>query len=164
MKHLCMMMIWTVQKMYNSSYVHENAEQTALFQWAAYNMGRLPELRLMYHIPNGGSRNKAEAANLKRQGVKAGIPDIHLPVARGAYHSLYIEMKAGNNTTTEKQDEWLKELSRQGNAAVVCYGWKTASAVIEKYLGLGNCEELDLTDAVKPARKRKEEVRYSGNA
>ena len=150
--------------MYNSSYVHENAEQEALFQWAAYNTGRFPELRLMFHIPNGGSRNKAEAANLKRQGVKAGVPDICLPVARGEYHSLYIEMKAGNNTTTEKQNEWLLDLSKQGNAAIVCYGWKTASAVIEKYLTLESCEKLDLTGVVKPVRMRKEKTRYSGNA
>lgn len=150
--------------MYNASYVHENAEQEALFQWAAYNVGRFPELRLMYHIPNGGKRNKAEAANLKRQGVKAGVPDIHLPVARGVYHSLYIEMKAGNNTATEKQLSWIADLAEQGNATVVCYGWKAASAVIEKYMSLENCEILDLTGVVKPVRAKKKKMRYSGNA
>lgn len=63
----------------------EASEQEHLFEWAAYMSGKYPELKLMHHIPNGGSRNSAEAANLKRQGVKAGMPDIFLPVAREAF-------------------------------------------------------------------------------
>lgn len=45
---------------------HEAREQEALFRWADFAAGTIPELKLLYHIPNGGSRNKAEAANLKR--------------------------------------------------------------------------------------------------
>lgn len=78
---------------------HEGNEQEALFRWAAFVRGRFPEIDLLYHIPNGGSRNRLEAANLKRQGVKSGVPDLCLPVARGKYHGLYIEMKYG-----KKQD------------------------------------------------------------
>lgn len=51
---------------------HEANEQEALFRWAAFVRGRFPEIDLLYHVPNGGSRNRLEAANLKRQGVKAG--------------------------------------------------------------------------------------------
>lgn len=40
-------------------------------------------------------RDKATAVALKRQGVKAGVPDICLPVARNGYHGLHIELKAG---------------------------------------------------------------------
>lgn len=112
----------------------EAAEQEVLFSWAAYNMGRYPELELLHHIPNGGSRNKAEAANLKRQGVKSGVPDICLPVARGGYHGLYIEMKAGKNTTTENQKNWLTLLRLQKYAATVCYSWEEAAQTLEKYL------------------------------
>ena len=71
----------------------EAEEQAALFQWAEYQSGKYPELALMYHVPNGGSRNKAEAANLKRQGVKSGVPDVCLPVPRGNSHGAYIELK-----------------------------------------------------------------------
>ena len=52
-----------------------------------------PELKLLYHIPNGGTRDPIEAKHMKEQGVKRGVPDLHLPVARGKYHGLYIEMK-----------------------------------------------------------------------
>jgi hypothetical protein len=113
---------------------HEANEQEALFRWAAFARGRFPELELLYHNPNGGSRNKLEAANLKRQGVKAGVPDLCLPVARGGYHGLYIEMKYGKNKTSEKQNEWLLALQRQGHVVRVCYGWEQAAEVITKYL------------------------------
>ena len=71
----------------------EADEQIALFEWAALQSGRFPELTLLHHVPNGGSRNKIEAARLRAQGVKSGVPDLCLPVARGGNHGLYIELK-----------------------------------------------------------------------
>lgn len=116
---------------------HEANKQEALFRWAEFVRGRFPEIDLLFHIPNGGSRNRLEAANLKRQGVKAGGPDLCLPVARGKYHGLYIEMKYGKNKVSEKQSEWLAALQVQGYSIAVCYGWQEAQEVITKYLELG---------------------------
>ena len=113
----------------------EAREQQTLFEWAEMMSYLKPELRLMYHIPNGGSRNEREAANLKRQGVKPGVPDVCLPVARGDKHGLYIEMKAKGNKPTEKQEQWLSALSKQNYATAVCYSWEDAVEVITKYLG-----------------------------
>ena len=87
----------------------------------------------VYHIPNGGSRNKMEAANLKRQGVKAGVPDLHFPVALRGYHGMYIEMKAGKNKTTSNQDEWIELLTGNGYFVRVCYGFDEAREVIDWY-------------------------------
>ena len=50
----------------------EGGHQEALFEWAACNTGRLPELAWLHHIPNGGRRDKRTAVALKRQGVKGG--------------------------------------------------------------------------------------------
>ena len=112
----------------------ESGQQEALFSWAAYNMGRMPELEYMHHVPNGGKRDAATAIALKRQGVKAGVPDICLPAPRGIYHGLYIELKAGKNTTTAKQRSWLNYLRQQGYFTAVCYGWQTAAELVERYL------------------------------
>lgn len=95
---------------------HEAAEQTKLFNWIAFARAATPELDMLYHIPNGGSRNKREAANLKRQGVRAGVPDLCLPVARGDYHGLYIELKYGKNTATKKS----KGVVKQAASARLC--------------------------------------------
>lgn len=58
----------------------EDVEQMCLFRWADAQSGKYPELSLMYHIPNGGKRGKAEAGRFRAMGVKSGVPDIFLPV------------------------------------------------------------------------------------
>lgn len=108
----------------------EAEEQAALFQWAAY----YPELRFMYAVPNGGSRNVIEARNLKRQGVKSGVPDICLPVAAGGYHGLYIELKVGKNKPSENQEHWLEYLNKAGYMTKVCYGFQEARETIAGYI------------------------------
>ena len=72
----------------------EHEHQKAVIEWAEVKSGQYPELRLLYAIPNGGHRHKAVAAKLKAEGVKPGVPDLCLPVRRGEYSGLYIEMKA----------------------------------------------------------------------
>ena len=121
-------------KMKQRKIQHEANEQEKLFRWAAYMTAAHPELSLMYHIPNGGSRNKIEAAHLKQQGVKAGVPDLCLPVARGEYHGLYIELKYGKNKPTENQKRWINLLRSQNYKAEVAYGWEEASKIILEYL------------------------------
>ena len=115
----------------------EEDEQKRLFSWARLNEGAHPELKLMFHIPNGGKRGKAEAGRFKAQGVKAGVPDIFLAVPRGAYHGLFIEMKRqqGGKATPE-QRQWLQELNGRGYRAVIAKGWEAAREEITQYLEL----------------------------
>lgn len=114
----------------------EATEQERVMRWATFYEERFPELKLLYHVPNGGSRNQLEATNLKRQGVKAGVPDLTLPAPRQQYHGLYVEMKWGKNKTTEKQDWWIEQLRQQGYKVVVCYGAEEAMDEIAKYLDI----------------------------
>lgn len=114
----------------------ESVEQTWLFRWAE-NMAYLkwPELELLYHTPNGGSRNHIEAARLKAQGVKAGIPDIYLPVSRSNYHGLYIELKRQHGgRLSPDQKEMIPKLRAQGYRVEVCKGFQQAADVIEAYM------------------------------
>ena len=114
---------------------YEAQEQRALFDWAAYAQNRWPELGLLYHIPNGGSRDPREAHNLRMQGVKPGVPDICLPVPRNGYAALYIEMKRkSGGVLSDNQRVWLKALNRAGNRAVVCKGFDEARETILEYL------------------------------
>lgn len=119
----------------------EAEEQEALFVWAEYQSAAHPELRLLYHIPNEGKRSVAYGAALRRQGMKKGVPDLCLPVARGKYHGLYIEMKAGRNKPTVDQQWWLEALERQGFCAVWCSGWERAKEEISEYLILKEIEK-----------------------
>lgn len=114
----------------------EATEQERVINWATFYAKDFQELDLLYHVPNGGSRNQLEAANLKRQGVKAGVPDLVLPVPRQQFHGLYVEMKWGKNTTTEKQDWWLEQLQQQGYETAVCWSAEEAMDVIAEYMGI----------------------------
>ena len=112
----------------------EHDEQVRLFNWAASWADEYPELDLLYAIPNGGFRHRATAARLKAEGVRAGVPDVCLPVARGGYHGLYIEMKYGRNKPTKKQRQWLDRLAEEGHKTAVCYGYSDAQVEIVNYL------------------------------
>lgn len=112
----------------------EDNEQITLLRWTIFASGKYPELRLLFHIPNGGLRGKAEAARFKAMGVKSGVPDLFLPVARSGAHGLFIEMKASGGRVSPNQKEWISELEKQGYSAAVCFGWDEARGVLEKYL------------------------------
>jgi len=113
---------------------HEEAEQAALFEWANYMVQRWPELAFMFHIPNGGLRNKATAARLKATGVRPGVPDIFLPATRGQHAGLFIEMKYGSNKPSSEQRKYLTRLKQEGYAVEVCYSCEQAIEIITAYL------------------------------
>ena len=87
----------------------------------------------VFHVPNGGSRNAREAAILKAQGVRAGVPDLCFPAARHGYNGLFVELKVGKNKPTPQQREWLKLLNQNGYHAVAACGFDQARAVIDAY-------------------------------
>jgi hypothetical protein len=113
----------------------EHTEQCALFEWAAWNQSKDAALNMLYAVPNGGKRDKATAAKLKAEGVKAGVPDVVLPVARMGYHGFYLELKIGKNKTSIEQDVWLTALKAEGYLVDVSYGWQEAAHKIARYLG-----------------------------
>ena len=78
----------------------------------------------------------SNAKHLKQQGVKPGVPDLCLPVPRGQYHGLYIEMKTESGHTSDEQEWWGERLQAQGYVWRVCHGWQAAVAVLEWYLQL----------------------------
>ncbi len=112
----------------------EHGAQAALFCWAAMNFKRYPQLKLMFAIPNGEARSIATGARLKAAGVKAGVPDIFLPVVTARSPGLYLELKRRGGTISKVQCWWLYELQQAGYRVEVCYGWQEAVKVIEEYL------------------------------
>jgi len=116
----------------------EHEEQKALIHWAKVAVRQYPELRLLYAIPNGGKRHVGVARKLKAEGVQSGVPDLCLPVPRGTYCGLYIEMKRKKGgTVTAEQKEWIELLTDQRYRAVVCHGWLSACDEIQAYLRIG---------------------------
>lgn len=130
----------------------EDTEQILVIQWASYQMNAHPELKWLYHCPNGGSRNQKEAVKFKQMGVKAGVSDLCLPYPKGIYCGLYIEMKYGDGRQQPSQKEFLKDMASAGHFVSTCYSAEEAIEVIKEYLelskwfqGLG-CGDEDVKD------------------
>lgn len=125
----------------------EHQEQKALFQLARMFASRIPQLELLYAVPNGaklpfsynikGQRISKQARVLKEEGMRAGVPDMFLPIARNGKHGLYLELKRSDHSyhPSEEQRWWFARLRAEGYACEVCYGCEAAWAVILDYLG-----------------------------
>lgn len=112
----------------------ETQEQIWLFEWAELMKGQYPELELMFHVPNEGKRSVVMGRMLKRMGMKPGVPDVFLPVAKGRHHGLAVEMKSLKGRPTADQVIWIDRLRAAGWRAEVCHGWREAADVIRAYL------------------------------
>lgn len=134
----------------------EHQQQVALMHWVQMQQYQFPELNLLHAIPNGGARDPRVGAMLKREGVKRGVPDLSLPVPRGGYHGMYIELKSEKGRPTPEQKYWLSVLTEQGYYAVLARGWITAAEAITDYM-LERAGRPALTDHkdVKPITARK---------
>lgn len=150
----------------------EKSHQTALFAWAncaalfgfavaddprGYIKERreglepiydpVPVLHRLFAIHNQGHGDKIRGAMARAEGVKAGVPDIMLPVTRCysnhptiKYAGLFIELKRPKEKGTQKgilsadQKGWIDFLTGQGYRCEVCFGWEEARDVIKDYL------------------------------
>ena len=96
---------------------------------------RMPDLARLHSIPNGGHRSRATAGRLRAEGVLAGVSDLCLPVSRGVYHGLYLELKAlDGDPPTKAQVAWLESSRSAGYAATWCRGAQAAIDIITTYL------------------------------
>lgn len=117
----------------------ESDHQAAVIRWARMQESTRPVFKLLYAIPNGGARAKATAWRLKQEGVKPGVPDLCLPVARQGFHGLYIEVKNDEprGALSMEQKKWILALRLEGYAAYVCFGGEDAMVVLDEYVGNG---------------------------
>jgi hypothetical protein len=115
----------------------EHIEQCTLIHWTEMIGKKYPNLLKIYAVPNGGHRHPIVAKKLKAEGVKKGIPDLCLPIARKGYHALYIEMKADEKCRlSDNQVEKICELESDGNMVVVAHGWLESARALCNYLDI----------------------------
>lgn len=112
----------------------EHIEAAVLMRWVEGARRERPELALLHAIPNGGKRPGRTARAMRAEGQRRGVPDYCLPVARGGFHGLYLELKTATGRTSPEQRWWLAELAAQGFATHVARGWEQARDLITDYL------------------------------
>ncbi len=107
----------------------ERKEQAAIVRWLDVCVGEYG----FFHVPNAGKRGKIGGAQAKRQGLRAGVPDLIAPEARG----VAIEMKRrAGGVERETQSNWLAALKRDGWLVCTARGWDEARTFLES-LGFG---------------------------
>lgn len=113
----------------------ERKAQTALIAWATDNTQRYPALAWLFAVPNWfGIRTEIQGARAKAEGRKKGVPDLLLPVARGPYVGLAIEMKSPGRSPTGEQKVWLNHFKAQGWLTDVCFTFEEARDTLLAYL------------------------------
>jgi len=105
----------------------EREEQAAVIAWADMHS----VANVLYANVNGQYRQ----GQRPEPGLRPGVPDLFLPVARDGWHGLYIEMKrVKGGVLSKEQRRWIEVLRNNGYQAVVCRGAEDAIAQIEAYL------------------------------
>ena len=108
----------------------EHEHQKIIVKWAS----TIPELDTLFAVPNGGLRDLGTAIKMKAEGVKKGVPDLFLPLAKKGYHGLFIELKTETGKASKEQKEWIEKLNANGYLAKVCFGYKEAIEELKNYV------------------------------
>ena len=107
----------------------EDRLQYECYSWATKAHPEL--LGYLFHVPNGGSRNKQEASKLASIGVIPGIPDL-LCVWKGRITG--IEMKTEKGTVKDSQKLIHAKWRAHGIEVVVCRSLEHFKDIIEYIL------------------------------
>lgn len=100
----------------------------ALFQQQVVNTLR-KQCFLVFAVPNGGSRHKAEVKSLVRQGTMAGVSDLIIVLPGKVY---FIEMKRtdGKGRQSKEQKAFEQEVTKMGHVYAIWDNWK----VVEQFI------------------------------
>lgn len=122
------------------------ADGAKLPKWSGQDA--LPELRWFHAVPNGANYGDDERGSritggkMKAEGLRKGVWDTFLPVRRVWASGLYIEMK--KPSLKSPKDKWTGcsdeqrsfgvFVQQQGFIAEVCYNWREAANVIQRFI------------------------------
>lgn len=116
--------------------MRETDIQKAVIKWTqqAAVRRRFPDLKMMYHIPNERLCSGRQGMELKRMGVKKGVPDLCLPVPSNGFHGLFVELKTKTGKPSDEQIWWISELQSRGYMTAICYSYEEAINTLISYL------------------------------
>lgn len=105
----------------------ESAIQQACVQWFKLAFPNY----ICFSVPNGGSRNALEAANLKREGALAGVSDLIIVAERAV---LFVEMKTAKGRQQESQKAFQQSVERLGHSYKICRSLTDFQLTVERWI------------------------------
>lgn len=120
---------------------NEWSEQCAVIDWwsMACHGYKLPAFALL-SVPNGShlagsaAQRAIKMRNLKRAGLRPGIPDLFLAATNDGFHGLWIELKRRPNKPSAEQEAVILYLRKSGYHAVIAWSADEAIQAIRAYL------------------------------
>lgn len=106
-------------------------------QEAFFNSARVifPKLgKRLFAVPNGGKRDKKEAARLKKQGATPGVSDIICLVPNDAYPFLCLETKTPSGTQSPEQKQFQKDVEAAGGLYLLFRSAAEGVEILKEYL------------------------------
>lgn len=98
----------------------ESRIQSEVMKWRDLGAAHsFPVLSDLYAIPNGTFTGWQTAKRMKREGVKSGVSDLHLPVPIGGFAGLWIEVKTPDGQLSTEQREWLTRMHGYGHCTAL---------------------------------------------
>lgn len=112
-------------------FASEAAMQAELFQYF-WNYHPVTRKRI-FHVPNGGSRNKIEAVQLRAQGLIAGVPDL-IVLWEGKMYGIELKVEGGKLSDAQKKlhEVWLNT----GIKVFVCWSFEEAKQIIKNIFSI----------------------------
>lgn len=108
----------------------ESTLQQACVKWFDSNIDKTQAF--LYSVPNGGSRHKAEAKNLKKEGLRPGVADLVLMLSGGT--TVYLELKYKKNKQSPKQEDFEKIAKALGFNYYIVRSLKQFKMIVEYFV------------------------------
>ena len=118
----------------------ESSEQIKIFLWIKENEEVYPVLKTIFHTPNSFfGTGFAIIMWLKKLGMRKGVYDIIVPIAKKGYSSLWIEMKKEKGKLSSEQkmfSELINLYSDFPTKFEICYNSDNCIKLIKEYLDI----------------------------
>ena len=115
----------------------EHQIQAAFFEWVEIQAQTRLIFGNIFAIPNGAYKSYKQALKFKREGLKAGVPDVFCAIPSGPWHGLFIEFKKPGGKLSPQQRTWADRLACTGYIFEVVYSADEAVQVVNRYLNEG---------------------------
>lgn len=122
------------QKPRAPAHAWEHHDHSILVQWIQAD--KFWSDVVWWATPNQGRRTKRAQAQLKREGMRAGVPDLQFMLPLHGWHGLFLELKAPPPHSWEwskHQRDLAHRLARAGYAAIIARGEFAARDAMEAY-------------------------------
>ena len=121
----------------------EHDMQVAVVSWAQLQAAVIRPLQLLYAVPNGGKRPPRVGREMKREGLRAGVLDLNLPVPARGFIGLWVEMKTPTGPVRPDQKWWIAYLRNAGHDVQVHRSIESAIEALREHALAAQREQPD---------------------